>query len=30
VLCASIFHYGRFRIAEAKERLASAGVAVRR
>jgi imidazole glycerol-phosphate synthase subunit HisF len=30
VLCASIFHYGRYRIAEAKERLASAGVAVRR
>ncbi|MFL5819683.1 MAG: imidazole glycerol phosphate synthase subunit HisF [Solirubrobacteraceae bacterium] len=30
VLCASIFHYGRFRIAEAKERLADAGVAVRR
>ena len=30
VLCASIFHYGRFRIAEAKERLAGAGVAVRR
>jgi imidazole glycerol-phosphate synthase subunit HisF len=30
VLCASIFHYGRFRIAQAKERLAGAGVAVRR
>jgi cyclase len=30
VLCASIFHYGRFRIAEAKERLAGAGVPVRR
>jgi imidazole glycerol-phosphate synthase subunit HisF len=30
VLCASIFHYGRFRVAEAKQRLAGAGVAVRR
>ena len=30
VLCASIFHYGRFRITEAKARLAGAGVAVRR
>jgi imidazole glycerol-phosphate synthase subunit HisF len=30
VLCASIFHYGRFRIAEAKDRLADAGVPVRR
>jgi imidazole glycerol-phosphate synthase subunit HisF len=29
VLCASIFHYGRHTIAEAKERLASAGVPVR-
>ncbi len=29
VLCASIFHYGRFTIAQAKERLARAGVAVR-
>ena len=30
VLCASIFHYGRFRVAEAKEHLARAGLAVRR
>jgi imidazole glycerol-phosphate synthase subunit HisF len=30
VLCASIFHYGRFRVREAKEALAAAGVAVRR
>jgi cyclase len=30
VLCASIFHYGRFRVSEAKEALAAAGVAVRR
>jgi imidazole glycerol-phosphate synthase subunit HisF len=30
VLCASIFHYGRFRVGEAKEALAAAGVAVRR
>ena len=30
VLCASIFHYGRFRVAEAKQQLAQAGVAVRR
>jgi cyclase len=30
VLCASIFHYGRFTVAQAKEHLASAGVAVRR
>jgi cyclase len=30
VLCASIFHYGHFRITEAKARLAAAGVAVRR
>jgi cyclase len=29
VLCASIFHYGRYRVAEAKERLAAAGVPVR-
>jgi cyclase len=28
-LCASIFHYGRFRVAEAKAHLAAAGVAVR-
>ena len=28
-LCASIFHYGRYRVAEAKEHLAAAGVAVR-
>jgi cyclase len=30
VLCASIFHYGRCTIGEAKAELASAGVAVRR
>jgi cyclase len=30
VLCASIFHYGTFTIAEAKEHLAAAGIAVRR
>jgi cyclase len=30
VLCASIFHYGRYRIGEVKEHLAAAGVAVRR
>jgi cyclase len=30
VLCASIFHYGRYRIGEAKQRLAAAGVPVRR
>jgi imidazole glycerol-phosphate synthase subunit HisF len=30
VLAASIFHYGRYRIVDAKERLASAGVPVRR
>jgi len=30
VLCASIFHYGRFRVSEAKSRLAAGGVAVRR
>jgi imidazole glycerol-phosphate synthase subunit HisF len=29
VLCASIFHYGRFTIAQAKEHLAAAGVPVR-
>ncbi len=29
VLCASIFHYGRFSVAQAKEHLAAAGVAVR-
>jgi cyclase len=29
VLCASIFHYGRFRVADAKRALAEAGVAVR-
>jgi cyclase len=29
VLCASIFHYGRYTIAEAKEHLAAAGVPVR-
>jgi cyclase len=29
VLCASIFHYGRFTVAQAKEHLAAAGVAVR-
>jgi cyclase len=29
VLCASIFHYGRHTIPEAKERLAAAGIAVR-
>jgi cyclase len=28
-LCASIFHFGRFRVAEAKAHLAAAGVAVR-
>jgi imidazole glycerol-phosphate synthase subunit HisF len=30
VLCASIFHYGTFTIREAKERMAAAGVPVRR
>jgi cyclase len=30
VLCASIFHYGRYRVAEAKARLAEAGVPIRR
>jgi len=29
VLCASIFHYGRFRVREAKERLAADGIPVR-
>jgi cyclase len=29
VLAASIFHYGRFRVREAKEALAAAGVDVR-
>ena len=29
VLCASIFHYGHLRVADAKERLAAAGIAVR-
>jgi cyclase len=29
VLCASIFHYGRHTIAEAKAHLAAAGIAVR-
>jgi cyclase len=29
VLCASIFHYGHHRVADAKERLAAAGIAVR-
>jgi cyclase len=29
VLCASIFHYGRSTVAEAKERLAQSGVPVR-
>ncbi len=28
-LCASIFHYGKYRVAEAKARLAAAGIAVR-
>src|ERR1700761_6750442 len=30
VLCASIFHYGQFKVREAKERLAADGIAVRR
>jgi cyclase len=30
VLCASIFHYGTFRVREAKEHLATAGIPVRR
>ena len=29
VLCASIFHYGRYSVAEVKERIAAAGIAVR-
>jgi len=29
VLCASIFHYGRYRVREAKERMAADGIAVR-
>ena len=29
VLCASIFHYGQFTIAQAKAHLARAGIAVR-
>ena len=29
VLCASIFHYGRFSVAEAKAHLRAAGVPVR-
>jgi cyclase len=29
VLCASIFHYGRYTIAEAKEHLAASGAPVR-
>jgi cyclase len=29
VLCASIFHYGRFSVAQAKEHLAAAGIPVR-
>ena len=30
LLCASIFHFGRFTVAQAKEHLAAGGVAVRR
>jgi len=30
VLCASIFHYGQYTIAQAKDHLARAGVGVRR
>jgi cyclase len=30
VLCASIFHYGAFTVAEAKEQMAAAGIPVRR
>jgi imidazole glycerol-phosphate synthase subunit HisF len=30
VLCASIFHYGTYTVHEAKERMASAGISVRR
>jgi len=29
VLCASIFHYGHFTVAQAKAHLAAAGIAVR-
>jgi cyclase len=29
VLCASIFHYGTYRVREAKEALAAAGIPVR-
>jgi cyclase len=29
VLAASIFHYGRFSVAEVKERMAAAGLSVR-
>jgi len=29
-LCASIFHYGRYRIPEVKEAIAAAGIPVRR
>jgi cyclase len=29
VLCASIFHYGRYRVREAKERMAADGIPVR-
>jgi cyclase len=29
VLCASIFHYGRYSIAQVKDALAEAGIAVR-
>jgi len=29
VLCASIFHYGAYRVREAKERLAADGIQVR-
>jgi len=30
VLCASIFHYDQFTVAQAKDHLAAAGIAVRR
>ena len=29
VLCASIFHYGRFKVREAKQRMAADGIPVR-
>jgi imidazole glycerol-phosphate synthase subunit HisF len=29
VLCASIFHYGRYTVREAKERMRAAGIPVR-